>query len=185
MSQTGDRHGSIRVVPSASCSMSPSSCRQHSQSSGASSGHPKARRATMLQRIGGKIAPRPSLPSKRSSIQRRHSATARLRRGRRPTASHALRIRSTARKKRAQPSSPPSRRSCGARGESANNSSILCPGGRCLTGLKSQINDSGTIIVRDHAETRWRLTGNQSGRRTISGGTAGQSAYDICPRRAR
>ena len=37
-------------------------------------------------------------------------------------------------------------------------------------------------LVLDQADTRSRLTGNQEGSSTISGGTAGQSAYDICPR---
>jgi len=51
--------------------------------------------------------------------------------------------------------------------------------------LNAHISDSGTIIVRDQADTPERLAGNRSGSRTISGGTAGQAAYGICPSSAR
>ena len=49
------------------------------------------------------------------------------------------------------------------------------PAGTWRSGLKAHISDSGTIIVRDQADTRERFTGNQPGNRTASGGTAGQA----------
>ena len=172
-------------MPSGSCSTSRSNCRQHSCTSAESSSQPMARRAKMLQTMGGKIAPRPSLPSNRSSIQRRQAATARLRSGQKPTLSHAFNSQSTPRKNRAHPPLPPTgagpfRPTC-----EANNSLIPCSGAISRTGLNAHISDRGTIIVRDQADTRCRLTGNQSGSSTISGGTAGQWAYDIWPNSAR
>ena len=80
--------------------------------------------------------------------------------------------RSTPRKNNAQ---PPSRAGGRLRGESANSSVIPRACGIRRSGLKAHISDSGTIIVRDQADTRLRLTGNQSGSSTISGGTAGQA----------
>jgi len=73
VSQTGDRQGSSRVVPSGSRSTSRASCPHASRTSGASSSQPIARSAMMLQTMGGKIAPSPSLPSNRESIQRRQA----------------------------------------------------------------------------------------------------------------
>jgi hypothetical protein len=43
-------------------------------------------------------------------------------------------------------------------------------------GLKVHMSESGTIMVRDQADTLCRLIGNHFGSSTISGGTAGHAA---------
>ena len=61
------------------------------------------------------------------------------------------------------------------RSRSPKSSAMSRPAGTWRSGLKAHISDSGTIIVRDQADTRERFTGNQPGNRTASGGTAGQA----------
>ena len=128
----------------------------------------------MLHTIGGKIAPRPSLPSNRASIQRRQAWIARGLSGVSPTASQAFMTRSMPRKKQAQ--AVVSEGGGGPRrSRSVKSSAMPRPDGRRRSGLKDHISESGTIIVRDQADTRDRFTGNHVGNSTASGGTAGQA----------
>ena len=154
VSQTGDRQGSTRIVFSSGRSRRPSNCFQHSDTSAESSEQPIARSATILQTIGGKIAPRPSLPSNRSSIHCRHAMTARRRSGRKPMQSTYLITASTIRKNRDHASFPPIERLVVSLAQSAKSSSIPMSCGNLRIGLKAHINERGTIIVRDQAETR-------------------------------
>jgi hypothetical protein len=61
------------------------------------------------------------------------------------------------------------------RSRSVKSSAMPWPDGTRRSGLKDHISDSGTIIVRDQADTRDRFTGNHVGNSTASGGTAGQA----------
>ncbi len=104
----------------------------------------------MVLMIGGKIAPRPSLRSRRSRIHCSARRSARARKGRRRRASPTCSIASTKRKK------PPQQRprkplTAGWLGvvPGTRSSSIRARSGTGQEGLSAQMMLSGTTIVRD------------------------------------
>src|SRR4051812_42857321 len=132
----------------------------------------------MLQTIGGKNAPRPSLSVKRSHIQLSAFRTARPRKNIRPRRSSHFRPPSTARKKLAQLSGellalPGARGNGHVDGGLMNSSTIPISAGSWVTGFLAQISDSVTTIARDQALMAYMLIGNQFGNSSASGRTAG------------
>src|ERR1700675_1084288 len=117
----------------------------------------------MLQMIGGKMAPKPSLPAKRPTTHFSAAARARLRKGSHPRRVKNLSVRSTLRKKRSQLNSPvpsvcPGQRSGGhSSGGFKNSSEIPNRESNFATGSQADMIDSGTMIVRDQALTLNRL----------------------------
>src|SRR5262245_1044053 len=100
--------------------------------------------------IGGKIAPRPSLFRRRSWIHASLARSARLRSGRRRSASAALRTRSVAVKNVFQ-----SRAASDVEGffgalRPVKSSGIAARSGTAQLGLCAQRIESGTTIPRDH-----------------------------------
>ncbi len=145
----------------------------------------------MLQTMGGKMAPRPSLAANRSTTHCSARRSARRRSGSRPRRSRNFSPRSSVRKKRSQLNSPvrpfcPGQRSGGhSWGGFKNSSEMPSRGSSSVTGRQADMIDNGTMIVRDQELTRYKLIGNHRGKSSASGGTAGHSAYEICPSSAR
>lgn len=133
--------------------------------------------------IAGKIAPRPSLPSRRGTSH--SSAFARERRrhpGTGPTVSTTWKKALTPLKNPDQKNSKSDFR--GPAGTKSVSSSSSVASSRTL-GLRAQISDSGTTIVRVHEDMSWMLNQNQRGRRISSGGTAGARRQGHSPKMAR
>ncbi len=55
-----------------------------------------------------------------------------------------------------------------------NNSAMPSRASSSVAGRQADMIDSGTRIVRVHALTRYKFTGDQRGNNSTSGGTAGQ-----------
>ena len=161
VSHTGDRHGSSRSVsPSRIDSFSSSSsCDSTSSESVAC---PRHFSTTIVQIIGGKIAPSPSLSSSRSSIHRVARLTATPRSGFNPTPSTRLISQSIRRNTRPQftQRGDLSRSTTAdspivtgnAAGLVRNSSSICWSAGSRTQGRNAHIRLKGTRIVRDHAD---------------------------------
>src|SRR5262245_48199014 len=128
------------------------------------------------------MAPRPSLPANRSSIQSFAAARAIFRSGVILRRCRNLKIQSVAWKNLSQlirpgPGFNPGHRGYGqVIGSVRNNSRIPSCGSIGRTGWNADMIDSGTRIVLDQALIEYRLIGNQLGSSKNSGGTVGQAS---------
>ena len=121
------------------------------------------------------MAPRPSEFSKCSTIQRWAALIPRCRQEPGAQRSIHLKTRSTPRKKLDQETRPSRFLARDVR-PSMNSSPIPRSGSIRRTGLKCDMIESGTTIVRVQADIALRLKLSREGMRTSSGGTLGHSS---------
>ncbi|MNQ92615.1 hypothetical protein D3C85_1080460 [compost metagenome] len=154
--------------------------------SGSLAGTPSTSNISTELTIAGKMAPRPSSPFRRSTVNVRARSMARARRLRGNSGSATRTTASSARNTPTQ-----SGLWCGARAGSRvdwagrrNSSSMPILRGLRARGRRLFSTSSGTITVRAQYETLERWNGNHCGSSMISTGIIGTACHGITPYRA-